>query len=60
MGMAATFHPVQLPPNVPTLACDECGCLVDQSDRGRTAHSRWHEEREEIVVDLRAVKTLVA
>src|SRR5689334_10085127 len=50
--MAVSFHSVQ-PTSAPTLACDECGCVVDGSERGRSAHERWHAGRDEIVVDLR-------
>lgn len=25
------------------LACADCGCRVDGSERGRAAHQRWHE-----------------
>ena len=55
--MTLTFHQVQSPT---ALACDRCGCLVPSGERERAAHTEWHREREEIVVDLRAVKTLVA
>lgn len=50
--MAVSFHRVE----APLLACDDCGCAVEQTDRWRAVHQRWHEEREEIasnVVDLR-------
>lgn len=42
------------------IACDTCGGVIDGSERGRTLHAEWHREREEIVVDLREVKSKVA
>lgn len=32
------------------VACEQCGCVVDSSERGRTLHERWH--RLEQVIDL--------
>ena len=57
---AITFHQVQTSPTAPALACDTCGCLVPSGDRERAAHSEWHREREEIVVDLTQIKLAVA
>lgn len=31
------------------LACDACGCLVDRSERGRSAHQRWHTQTTEVI-----------
>ena len=42
------------------MACDECGSMVDSSERGRTLHAAWHAERAEIVVDVRDLKLAVA
>lgn len=53
--MAVLFHKADS-----TLACDECGCMVDSSERGRVAHESWHNERDQVVVDLREIKTKVA
>lgn len=34
----------------PDLACEDCGCKVDGSERGRAAHRKWHERQQ--VIDL--------
>jgi hypothetical protein len=49
--MTVTFHPA-----TSSLACDDCGCMVDASERGRAAHQRWHKSEIEVVgcvTDLR-------
>ena len=33
----------------PRLACDECGAVVDGSERGRALHERWHQPVAEAV-----------
>lgn len=52
--MAVTFY--EVPVGARGLACDDCGGMVDGSERGRAAHLRWHAQRAELaenVVDLR-------
>lgn len=45
--------------NSPDLACADCGCRVDGSDRGRTAHQQWHDRQEfiDLTVTERARET---
>lgn len=50
---AMTFHPIS---SATLLACDKCGCIVGSDNRERDAHQHWHDERDEIVVDLTVVR----
>lgn len=43
----ATYHEVKTAS--PVLACDLCGCLIDPSERGRTAHQNSHEQTSEVI-----------
>jgi hypothetical protein len=43
--MSVTFHRCS-----DGLACDQCGSLVDPTDRGRSSHQGWHDAMT--VVDL--------
>lgn len=38
--------------NSPDLACEDCGCRIDGSERGRAAHQRWHDRQSIMVVDI--------
>lgn len=50
------FH--EVPARAQVLACDDCGCVVDPTDRGRTAHEQWHESLRAAapVIDLPAAE----
>lgn len=43
-NQTATFHHAAA-----TLACDLCGCMIDSSERGRTAHQAWHSQTAEVI-----------
>lgn len=31
------------------LTCDECGCVVDASERDRNLHQEWHRRSAEVI-----------
>lgn len=43
--VAVTFHPA----SGRSLTCDQCGCVVDASERDRALHQEWHNRNAEVI-----------